>query len=414
MARIDFTPRYIRTASCPKDKKRKCFSDKVCPGLVLEVRVSGGKTFYARYIDEYGSQRSYRIGNATSMTLKAARNAVIDLKSQVATGIDPMAVKREKRAVPKIIEFFETQYLPFVQEDKKSWEEDVGMFRNHIAPHIGKKRVDLIKTSDILSIHHGMKRNGYAEGTCNRVLVLMRYMFNLMVRWKIGNLAENPCSEVNLFKVDNHHQRFLSREEIVRLHEALKTSKNPFLYHIVSFLLLTGARKQEALKASWSDFDFQNGFWLIPETKSGRPRPVPLSDHLLLLLDSLPSKGASPWLFPNPKTGKPYVHIYHSWNTARTQADLADVRMHDLRHSFASFLVNAGRSLYEVQKLLGHAHISTTERYAHLSNETLTSAANAAGNFVPMSVAPTKTIDITPKHKLEPKAQTLPGVRSAR
>lgn len=177
--------------------------------------------------------------------------------------------------------------------------------------------------------------------------------------------------------------------------------------------MLTGARKQEALKAAWADLDFETGFWVIPETKSGKPRPVPLSDHLLILLDTLPSRGASPWLFPNPKTGKPYVHIYNAWNTARKKAGLADVRMHDLRHSFASFLVNSGRSLYEVQKLLGHAHISTTERYAHLADATLASAANAAGNYVPMGDAPVRTIDITPKRKLTPRVKALPNRRRA-
>ena len=132
-----------------------------------------------------------------------------------------------------------------------------------------------------------------------------------------------------------------------------------------------------------------------------------------MLLNGLPSKGTSRWLFPNLDTGKPYTQIYYSWNTARKQAGLADVRMHDLRHSFASFLVNSGRSLYEVQKLLGHANISTTERYAHLANETLTCAANAAGNFVPVDDAPAMTINMVPKLELKPRTKALPNHRSA-
>ena len=103
----------------------------------------------------------------------------------------------------------------------------------------------------------------------------------------------------------------------------------------------------------------------------------------MALLETLPSREKSPYLFTNPATAKPYVAIWYAWDSARTRAGLAYVRIHDLRHSFASFLVNSGRSLYEVQKLLGHAHIKTTQRYAHLSDETLISAANTASSFMP-------------------------------
>jgi site-specific recombinase XerD len=118
---------------------------------------------------------------------------------------------------------------------------------------------------------------------------------------------------------------------------------------------------------------------------------VPISEGVLQLLASVPHDPSHPWVFANPKSKIPYVSIFGSWNTARTRAGLADVRIHDLRHSFASFLVNAGRSLYEVQKILGHTQVKTTQRYAHLSQETLIDAANAAmnsmgGMFAPVTV----------------------------
>jgi integrase len=112
-------------------------------------------------------------------------------------------------------------------------------------------------------------------------------------------------------------------------------------------------------------------------TKLGKPRFVPMSDGVINLLESVPRHNCE-WVFPNPKTLKPYVSIYYSWDSARREAGLVDVRIHDLRHSYASFLVNAGRSLYEVQRLLGHTQIKTTQRYAHLSQDTLLAAANAA------------------------------------
>jgi len=118
-------------------------------------------------------------------------------------------------------------------------------------------------------------------------------------------------------------------------------------------------------------------------SKSGKARFVPISDGLLQVLNSVPRFANCPYVFPNPKTKQPFHSIYGTWNKARTAVGLEDVRCHDLRHSFASFLVNSGRSLYEVQKILGHSQISTTERYAHLSQDSLLSAANSIGQSLP-------------------------------
>ena len=163
-------------------------------------------------------------------------------------------------------------------------------------------------------------------------------------------------------------------------------------------LILTGARKREVLDAQWTDFDLERRTWRIPVTKSGKARHVPLSDGVMKLLGSIPRQTNCPWTFPNPVTSKPYVSIFCSWDTVRTRAGLTDVRMHDLRHSFASFLVNAGRSLYEVQRILGHTQIKTTQRYSHLSQDSLIAAANVAFNCVPLPVylsAPVLAIPLT-------------------
>jgi integrase len=146
-------------------------------------------------------------------------------------------------------------------------------------------------------------------------------------------------------------------------------------------LILTGARKREVLDAKWEDFDLQRSQWRIPTTKAGRPRYVPISGGVVNLLACIP-RNDCPYVFANPKTGKPYVSIFNGWNTARKQAGLAEVRIHDLRHSFASFLINGGRSIYEVQRILGHTQIKTTQRYAHLSHDTLLDAADIVGNLL--------------------------------
>lgn len=175
-------------------------------------------------------------------------------------------------------------------------------------------------------------------------------------------------------------ERYLSVEEAQHLYESVCQSDNEMLRYIVPMLILTGARRREVLDAKWEDFDFKRLSWRIPFTKTGRPRHIPMSDGVISLLNSIPRFDRCPYVFPNPKTRKPFVSVFNSWNTARAKAGLPDVRMHDLRHSFASFLVNNGRSLYEVQKLLGHTQIKTTQRYAHLSHDTLMEAASVAMN----------------------------------
>ncbi len=154
------------------------------------------------------------------------------------------------------------------------------------------------------------------------------------------------------------------------------------LKFIVMFLILTGARRNEALHAEWSHFDFVAMVWTIPLAKSGKAHHVPITPSLLALLQSIPRKDGGEFVFP-AKTGKPFINIYQSWNTARTRAGLKDVRLHDLRHTFASTLVNAGVPLHNIQLLLGHHNISVTQRYAHLSKDSLLSSANIAATLLP-------------------------------
>jgi integrase len=167
------------------------------------------------------------------------------------------------------------------------------------------------------------------------------------------------------------------------------------LKHIVPMLILTGARKREVLDAQWQDFDLERRQWKIPMSKSGSARHVPLSDGALAVLREVPQVEGCSYTFANPKTRLPYASIFRSWDNARKRAGLAEVRIHDLRHSFASLLINQGRSLYEVQRLLGHTQVKTTQRYAHLANETLLAAANAATDAVGSVMLPKlRTIDL--------------------
>lgn len=147
-------------------------------------------------------------------------------------------------------------------------------------------------------------------------------------------------------------------------------------------MLLFGCRKRELLDARWEDFDLERRNWRIPMTKNGKARNIPISSQAQVMLERLPRWPGCPYVVPNPETQQPYGNLYGSWNRVRTLAGLPEVRMHDLRHSFASNLVNSGQSIYVVSKLLGHSQIKTTARYSHLSDATLLSAVDAAAQAI--------------------------------
>ncbi|RYZ87515.1 MAG: site-specific integrase, partial [Proteobacteria bacterium] len=147
---------------------------------------------------------------------------------------------------------------------------------------------------------------------------------------------------------------------------------------------LTGCRKREILDAKWSEIDMEKQVFRLPmeRAKTAKSRFVPLSDQAMEVLRSLPRWDGCPYVVPNPKTRKPFTSIFASWNRARKAVGLSDVRIHDCRHSFASWLVEAGYSIYIVSKALGHSSSRTTERYAHVSDSTLRGASNAAANLI--------------------------------
>lgn len=379
MPKTTLTQCFIDNLSCPVNDTKCDYFDTKTTGLIVQVLISGRKTFYLRYQGSRGKTVQKKLGNAAILKLAQVRELAVKYLAQLAMGEDPAAEKALKKTVPTFEQYIAERYMPFVRGYKKAANSDDSYLRNQILPILGKKYLDEITRKDIIDFHHRLHAKGYKPGTCNRSLILLRYAFNLAIRWEIPGIKTNPTKDVPLLSDhEGKKERFLSKEETERLYGVLKGSENALLKYIIPMLILTGARKREVLDARWGDFDLDRRQWRIPITKAGRPRYVPLSSGVIHLLANVPHKDGNPWVFPNPKTGKPYVSIFNSWNAARIAAGLADVRIHDLRHSFASFLVNAGRSLYEVQKILGHTQVKTTQRYAHLSQDTLLDAADAA------------------------------------
>ena len=381
MPKLDLTQAFVKKTKVPESLNSIDHYDERMPGLLLKVLPSGRKTYYIRYKNPKKVNCQRKIGNAEILSLSQARALARRKLAEVAMGEDPFK-DAPVNLSPTLEAFAENDYIPYVKTYKKSWEMDISRIRNHLLPYFGTMRMKDIEKRDVVQLINDQLPD-YKPGSINRVIILLRYMFNLAIKWEIEGVFRNPTAGIPLLKENNQVERFLSAEEAKALLIAIKASKNPMLQHIVSMLILTGARKREVLDAKWEDFDMERNSWRIPNTKAGKARIVPLSDTATALLTKLRKKKRSPYAFANPITLKPYKSIYYSWHTARKEAGLDDVRIHDLRHSFASFLVNAGRSLYEVQTLLGHTQIKTTQRYAHLSTTSLRAASNEVSLAVP-------------------------------
>lgn len=387
MPTLMLTPAIVTTASCPIGQRKIDLFDTYTRKLLLEVRASGGKTYYLRYQDARGRTRQFRLANAEEVSLAQARALAEKARNRVAMGEDPASDRAVARQVPTFAEFVEQRYIPFARHYKRSCATDISLLNNHLLPRLGQRYLDEISREDVFEIHRQRKAAGAAAGSANRLVILLRYIFNLAIKWETPGVGGNPAKGVKLLEENNKRERYLSLEESRHLFEAVCQSDNTMLRFIIPMLILTGVRKRELLDSKWEHFDIDRRLWRVPLPKSGRARHVPLSEGAIAVLASVPRLPDCPWAFPNPNTGKPFVSMYYGWDTARKRAGLPDVRIHDLRHSFASMLINQGRSIYEVQRILGHSQIKTTQRYAHLNQTTLLAAVNTVSSGYQMDVA---------------------------
>jgi integrase len=394
MPKLALTQTSVKTATCKPNAAKTDYFDTKLRNFGLEVRKNKKKSFFIRYVDQYGKTRQMAIGDADLLTAQDGRTKARDLLREIELGHDPRAAKVDKKGIPTVSEFKHI-YLNYVKGTKKTWYTDESLLRHHVIPSIGKKRLDELTATDFLKLQSDMRDNGYANGTNDRVQVLCRYMLNLAKEWGTFGITTNPAAKIALLNRSNVINRYLSKEEIDRLLAVLDEPRWQTIRPIILIALATGARRGEVMRAEWDHIDLDKATWLIPETKSGKPLLVPLCSFLVDYLTELRSTATTRYVCPSPRTGKPYNHIYWSWNQVRTLAGLADVRFHDLRHTFASVLINNRRSLYEVQHLLGHTQSKTTQRYAHLAHETLQAASDTVGTFLQVK-DPTTVVSTTP------------------
>ncbi len=377
---------FIKNIEKCKPKSGKItYFDTDIKGFLLELRSSGTGTFYFRYRDKGTKVCFERLGRLGEISVQEARAKAYELWKILQNGQSPRQDSHRIVDMPTVKKFAHEQYMPYARTHKRSWKTDAGILKNHILPRFGEKQLHLVRRADVVTMQKEHRQNGLEPATCNRILMLLKFMFSCAIRWEILPAGENPCTGVASFPISGGSERFLTRQEAKRLLHELDVTENVQIANIIRMLLFTGARKSEILLMRWEDCDLAARVLKVPLSKSNRVRYIPLSDAAIQVLRSIPRKVDIPWVFFNPKTGKPKVYIYRTWDRIRKKVGISDMRLHDLRHSFASFLVRSGRSLYEVQQLLGHHDPKITMRYAHLSPKHLVEAANVVGKIVTSS-----------------------------
>lgn len=342
--------------------------DTEVKGFGFKLTPSGHRSFVYLYRGPDGKQRKPTLGRFGSLTVDQAREQARKLAYQVSTGRDPSLERQQKRSAPKVSElcdrFLEEHVRP--KNKEKSANNTEGIIRNKIIPQLGNFRVEDLKRADISKFHSSLHETPYLA---NRCLACLSKMLNLAEVWGLRPEGTNPCRRVEKFP-EEPKNRYLSGDEVGRLAEVLARheSKSPYLVAAIRLLILTGLRQSEVRTLQWSFIDLDAGRIHLPETKTGQ-HAIPITDQVRATLATIPRVSGNPWVIVGRGPDAPHQDMQPFWQKVRREAGLDDVRLHDLRHSFASFALAGGTSLAVIGKLMGHKNQSTTARYAHLADD---------------------------------------------
>ena len=367
------TETLVRRAS-PEATTKIQYDDELA-GFGLRVTKAGTKAFIINYhINK--RERRFTIGSYPTWSAGAAREEAKRLRRQIDQGEDPLEIRNERRAAPDVGELwieYEKIHLPTLSP--KSQVDQAGMWKNFILPSLKAVQVRDLTSIHVDRLHAKVSETGATRA--NRVLEVLRKALNLAIRWQ---WIEKNAADGFRRNTEHSRERYLTVEEYDRVYAALDHMPNQSAANAIRLLILTGARRGEVLGLEWSDLDLGPGIWTVPphKNKTRTKKRLPLSDKAILLLQAMKEDAATSLVFP---TGNdtPLPDINRPWRWLCDETKLKSLRVHDLRHSFASVLVSSGETLETIGKLLGHKQHQTTMRYAHLMDDPLRRAANRIG-----------------------------------
>jgi len=353
-------------------------------GFGLRCRKNGGKYYVLKYRAR-GRQRGFTIGrHGSPWTPETARREARKLLGEVAARNDPSAAKAKAKrgaTVSDVIDRFMTEHIEVKTKDRTK-EEYLRLLNKIIIPELGKVKIKDVTRSDVDRLHYKFRNTRYQA---NRILAVLSKLFNLAERWGYRPDGTNPCLHVEKFK-EEKRERFLGELEFQRLGRILSKAETEWTNYkkyvaAIRLLIFTGCRLNEILTLRWDDVDLDKGEIRLQESKTGS-KIIHLNLEALELLENLPHLPGNIYVIPGEKTGKHLINLQKPWRKIRKEACLEDVRLHDLRHTFASVGASSGLGLPQIGALLGHTNASTTQRYAHLASGPLKEANNMIGNYL--------------------------------
>jgi integrase len=355
--------------------------DTAVPGFGARVTAAGARAFVLNYRTRADARaRRYTIGGYPDWSTGAARDEAKRLKRAVDGGADPVGELQATRSAPTINDLCDRYIGHHMGHLRASTASGYrAQIHDIVRPRLGKLRVAAVTFADVEALHRYVS-NERGPYSANRTLSLLSKIFNHAVRWEWCN--RNPVKGIERNQ-EHARQRYLSNEELTRLMAALAADPDQQAANILRLLLLTGARKSEVLTAKWADFDLVAGVWTKPgaKTKQKTEHRVPLSAPARILLRDIERNG-SEFVFPGRHGGGHRIKLEDAWKRICKATGITGVRIHDLRHSYASHLASAGIGLHTIGALLGHSNPTTTHRYAHLMDDPLRQATERAGAII--------------------------------
>jgi integrase len=363
----------------------KVFYDDATPGFGVRVTAAGARSYVFGYQTKSGRKRMLTIGAIDNWRAVAAREEARAHKRIVQQGGDPQGDLAAMRDAPTINELIDRFLAEHVSRKRPTTAATYKLMLDlHVRPALGAMKVEAVTFADCDGLHRKVT-NGGSPYVANRVVAVLSKMFNLSHRW--GMRADNPAKGIER-NAEVKRKRYLSGEELTRLTAALASHADKQTADIVRLLLLTGARRGEVLSCRWADLDLDGSVWIKPgsTTKQRTDHVTPLSSETVELLSGIRAAQLKAklgeFVFPGPGGTRHQVDIKKGWASLCKVAKISGLRTHDLRHSFASFLVSSGASLPLIGALLGHSNPTTTARYTHLFDDPLRAAVKKVGGII--------------------------------
>ncbi len=376
-----------RTVDAAKAGERDQFVwDEDQPGFGLKVTPAGRKVFVLQYRigGRAGRTRRLTLGTLGQLTPDQARDDAKRLLREIGAGNDPAAERTKKRGeltFGAMIDRFMAEHVA-TKLRAKTREEYERIGKLHIPANLRGRLIGTIERADLARLHHEMSDRPYQA---NRTIALLSKAFAWAEKHGLRPAGENPCRFIDKYS-EAKRERFLSPQELARLGGALlDEAVNPYAVAAIRLLLFTGARLSEILTLKWDAIDLERGTARLAESKTG-PKTIYLNAPALEVLSNLVRTAANPFVICGEKSNSHLVNLQKPWRAVREKASLPDVRLHDLRHTFASVGVGGGASLPMVGALLGHSQPQTTDRYAHLASDPLRAASDAIARRIAASL----------------------------